>query len=139
MGQLVDQRIKVGGLNYKLGTSIMIEQLFKNLPVRLKNFVKIRKEFSKAINFVINYLIIYPQIKFTIYNVLNNHKKLILATKGGDNTTIIDNLISIYGNNNNKNLLSLDLEITEDIKLVGYISSYSFGLGRSALIVNFYI
>ena len=40
MGQLVDQRIKVGGLNYKLGTSIMIEQLFKNLPVRLKNFVK---------------------------------------------------------------------------------------------------
>lgn len=133
MGQLVDQRIKVGGLNYKLGTSIMIEQLFKNLPVRLKNFVKnSKKEFSKAINFVINYLIIYPQIKFTIYNVLNNHKKLILATKGGDNTTIIDNLISIYGNNNNKNLLSLDLEITEDIKLVGYISSYSFGLGRSA-------
>ena len=61
--------------------------------------------------------------------MLNNHKKLILATKGGDNTTIIDNLISIYGNNNNKNLLSLDLEITEDIKLVGYISSYSFWVG----------
>lgn len=132
-GKLIKHDRKVGGMNYKSGCLVLIDKLFYNLPVRLKNFIKTSKrEFHKAINFVINYLIIFPEIKFTVYNIVNGKKNLILSSKGGDKTTIIDNLISVFGNNNNKNLLPLEIEISEDINLLGFISSYSFGLGRSS-------
>ncbi|KAL6450381.1 pms1 DNA mismatch repair protein pms1 [Candida maltosa Xu316] len=98
MGKLVKQTTKVGAMNYKSGSLIQIEGLFKNVPVRLKNFIKnSKREFHKAINFIINYLIIFPKIKFTVHNNANNKKNLMLSSKGGDKTTIIDNLISVFG------------------------------------------
>ncbi|CAI5758035.1 unnamed protein product [Candida verbasci] len=134
-GELTNRSQKVGGVSNKSGTLITIESLFHNLPVRLKNFIKnSKREFHKCINFIINYLLIYPNIKFTIYNILpaNNKKQVVLSSKGGVKTSVVDNLISIFGNNQNKNLLNINLEITPEIKIDGYISSYSFGLGRSS-------
>ncbi|KAG7661655.1 PMS1 [[Candida] subhashii] len=131
-GKLSSKIEKIGGISNKSGTLIKIEQIFHNLPVRLKNFIKNNKrEFQKSINWLINYLLIYPNIKFTIYNLINSKKQLILSTKGGKDCSIIDNLISIFGNNGNKNLLPISLNVNSDINLSGYISSYSFGLGRS--------
>ncbi|RCK55491.1 DNA mismatch repair protein PMS1 [Candida viswanathii] len=133
LGELTKQITEVGGTNYKSGCQIVIEKLFYNLPVRLKNFVKnSKKEFRKATSFIIKYLIIFPEIKFSVYNVMNGKKNLILSSRGGEKTTMIDNLISVFGNNNNKNLLPLDIRINDDITLDGFISSYSFGLGSSA-------
>ncbi|KAI5952884.1 PMS1 [Candida jiufengensis] len=132
LGKLIEETSKLGGMSNKSGTSIIIEQLFKCLPVRWKNFVKTSKrEFHKTINFIINYLIIYPQIKFEVTNNNNGRKQLVLSSKGGENNTITENLISIFGNNGNTNLLDLNIDVNEDIILRGHISSYSFGLGRS--------
>ncbi|KAI5966940.1 PMS1 [Candida pseudojiufengensis] len=132
LGQLIKETSKIGGMSNKSGTSITVEELFKCLPVRWKNFVKTSKrEFHKTINFIINYLIIYPNIKFEVTNNNNGKKQLVLSSKGGENNTITETLISIFGSNGNTNLLDLDLKINEDMTLSGHISSYSFGLGRS--------
>ena len=133
LGKLKEETTKLGGMSNKSGTTIAIEQLFKNFTVRHKNFIKnSKREFHKAINFIINYLLIYPEIKFEVTNTNSNGKKqLVLSSKGGENNTTVENLITIYGNNGNTNLLNVDIELESDAKLSGYISSYSFGLGRS--------
>ncbi|KAK6463534.1 hypothetical protein DFJ63DRAFT_312842 [Scheffersomyces coipomensis] len=132
LGELIKSSKKPTSI--KSGTTIILHQLFQNLPVRFKNFEKnLKLEFNKCIKFLINYLLIYPHIKFTIFNVVNSKKNLILNTKGGLNNSSIDNLINIFGNNLNlqfKNLLPLnDLIINDHLKLQGYISSSSIGSG----------
>ncbi|CCG25664.1 Pms1 DNA mismatch repair factor [Candida orthopsilosis Co 90-125] len=133
LGKLKEESSKLGGMSNKSGTTITIEHLFKNFTVRRKNFIKnSKREFHKAVNFIINYLLIYPEIKFEVTNTNSSGKKqLVLSSKGGENNTTVENLITIYGNNGNTNLLNVDIDIGFNAKLTGYISSYSFGLGRS--------
>ena len=120
-----------GGFSKQTGTSVSIEKIFFDLPVRLKNFVKnSKREFHKAINFLTQYLLIYPEIKFSVFNVVNSKKSLALSSRGGSKSTILDNMITVFGANGAKGLVELKLLISEDIQIEGYISSYSFGLGR---------
>lgn len=133
LGKLQEETSKLGGMSNKSGTTVSIEHLFKNFTVRRKNFIKnSKREFHKAVNFIINYLLIYPEIKFEVTNTNSSgRKQLVLSSKGGENNTTVENLITIYGNNGNTSLLDVDIELDCDAKLSGYISSYSFGLGRS--------
>lgn len=130
MGTLVNQRKKVGGLA-KFGTSVVIEEIFSNLPVRHKNMVRNqKKEFNRAINFLINYLIIQPHIKFSVFNVTNK-KNIVLSSVGGKQTSILDSMVTIFGTNGSRGLSFIDTEISPRIRINGFISNHSFGLGRS--------
>ncbi|KAK6457319.1 uncharacterized protein RJT20DRAFT_117505 [Scheffersomyces xylosifermentans] len=133
LGKLSKSQSKIGGgFSKKTGTSISIEKLFVNLPVRFKNFIKnSKREFHKAITFLTQYLLIYPEIKFSVFNEINGKKSLVLSGRGGAKTSVLDNMITVFGSNGAKGLIPISLSINEDIKLEGYISSYSFGLGRS--------
>lgn len=112
------------------GTTIFVEKLFHNLPVRHKNFIKnSKKEFHKAINCIINYILIHPHIKFSVVNILNGKKVPMLNSKGGANSTMLDNIITIFGTESSKNLLPLNISVNENILINGYISNHSFGFG----------
>ncbi|CAH2353110.1 DNA mismatch repair protein Pms1p [[Candida] railenensis] len=150
MGELIKNTPQSG----KKGTSITISNLFNNLPVRKKDFEKnFKREFNKTVTNLTNYAIIYPQIRFVVFNVSGkNHKKnLILSTQGGERNTVTKNMVSIFGINGNSGLVPFEIE-TPDIqmkfklkssgelpttgvmklKFVGVISNSSFGMGRSS-------
>lgn len=112
------------------GTTVIVEKLFHNLPVRHKNFIKnSKKEFHKAINFIVNYMLIFPEIKFNVVNMVNGKKVVMLNSKGGEKTTILDNIITIFGNESARGILELDLTVNDEIQITGYISNHSFGYG----------
>ncbi|CAK9439657.1 uncharacterized protein LODBEIA_P37570 [Lodderomyces beijingensis] len=132
LGRLVDQSKKRVGMSNPSGTIVSIDSLFKQFPVRYKNFIKnSKREFHKAVSFITNYVLIHPAIKFELSNTNNGKKNTLLSSRGGESNSVIDNLISIYGTTNNTNLLQIELEINKDVQITGHISSYSFGLGRS--------
>lgn len=147
MGRLSHEKKVVGGLK---GTNVKVLKIFKNLPVRQKNLIKnLKREFNKAVNYLMNYLIIFNNIRFTIFNVNSSGKKtLLMGTKGGMKTSTLDNLVSIYGTNGSYGLIPIDFQVSDyhnkpivrlgkevgsmDLKFTGYVSNCSFGLGRSS-------
>lgn len=150
MGNLVEQKQIIGG---QKGTSIVVNEIFRNLPVRRKHLEKnIKKEFSKAVNGLLCYLLINPMIRFTIYNLNTNtgKKNLIVGTTGGKKTSILDNMVNIFGSNGKAGLIPINIEQkglearfklnsgefpvkrTFDLGFQGYISNGSFGMGRAS-------
>lgn len=150
MGKLTQEKKVVGGLR---GTNVKVLQIFKNLPVRQKNLAKnLKREFNKAINHLMSYLIMFNNIRFTIFNInVSGKKTLLMGTKGGMKTSVLDNLVSIYGTNGSYGLIPIDFAVTDyharpivgvgkgkmlvdamDLKFSGYVSNCSFGLGRSS-------
>lgn len=149
MGHLISEKKKIGGSK---GTAVTVKNIFYNLPVRSKNLQSnIKREFGKAMAFLTNYLIIHPNIRFSIYNLNKNNKKnLILGTVGTKKATILDNLVTIFGSNGSYGFIPIEIEVkdleakfklvneqfptrkTLNIKFEGYISDSSFGMGRSS-------
>lgn len=53
------------------GTTVAVEQLFKNLPVRRKELERnIKKEFSKVLSLLNAYACISTGVRFTVSNVV---------------------------------------------------------------------
>lgn len=147
MGNMTTSKRSVGGLR---GTIVTVTSLFDLLPVRRKTLEKnIKREFQKAVNNLVGYVLMHPEIRFTIYNVnASNKKQMIFGTQG--HSTLKQSLIGVYGSNGAYGLEALSLEAKEldvrfklnvgempvtkrlDIKFDGLISDSSFGMGRSA-------
>ena len=105
----------------------------------------------KAVNNLICYILIHPEIRFTVYNITAAKKKqMMLGTQGGSKADIKLCLLNVYGSNGTYGLELVSLEAKElevkfklnagdlpvlkrlDIKFEGMISNCSFGMGRSA-------
>ena len=149
MGRLTGTEKSVGGLR---GTVVTVTSLFNALPVRRKTLEKnIKREFQKAVNNLICYILIHPEIRFTVYNITAAKKKqMMLGTQGGSKADIKLCLLNVYGSNGTYGLELVSLEAKElevkfklnagdlpvlkrlDIKFEGMISNCSFGMGRSA-------
>ncbi|QLG72354.1 hypothetical protein HG535_0D00610 [Zygotorulaspora mrakii] len=136
------------------GTNVQVAQLFKNLPVRRKEFTKnCKREFTKCIALIQSYALIQGNITFTVWHTTPNGKKSrILST--GKEPEMFKKILNIYGTSSMRGLsevnLCLDLnpfkKLMErkhvenhlfeglDYKIVatGYISKCSFGCGRSS-------
>lgn len=145
LGKLVSQKTKVTG---KRGTTVTVSGLFHDMPVRQKNFVKhAKREYSKCLSLLMGYLLGYTHIRFAVYNVSENtgKKSMALGSRGGT-STVSDVLTSIFGSNGAHGLVAVDIT-AENIdarfklmantvpaslcmKLSGWISDYSFGMGR---------
>lgn len=149
MGRLTKTEKSVGGLR---GTVVTVTSLFNALPVRRKTLQKnIKREFQRAVNNLICYILIHPEIRFTVYNISAAKKKqMILGTQGGPKADIKLCLLNVYGSNGTYGLEPVSLEAKElevkfklnagelpvlkrlDIRFEGMISDCSFGMGRSA-------
>ncbi|SBS81735.1 DNA mismatch repair protein PMS1, putative [Plasmodium malariae] len=111
------------------GTTVSCENIFKNIPIRKKDFIKnIKTQLSDLLLLMQQYAIIYYHIKFVIYNVvtIKGHTKNmnLLITNGNEN--IKKNFYSIYGKKNIGNLIELNID-NEEWKIRGYISDNNSG------------
>ena len=96
------------------GTTVQINNMFENLPVRRRNYVKtIKTQFNKCVNLIQSYSIICEGIKFSVFNVTAKGKKNLILTNNG-NETISKRLINVYGLPCFKGLCPINLGLSLD-------------------------
>ncbi|CAC9696036.1 DNA mismatch repair protein PMS1, putative, partial [Plasmodium sp. DRC-Itaito] len=111
------------------GTTVSCENIFHNIPIRKKDFIKnIKTQVSDLLLLMQQYAIIYHNIKFVIYNIVTSKgctKNMnLLITNGTD--CIKKNFYSIYGKRNIGNLLEFNIDGNE-WNIRGYISDSNSG------------
>ncbi|MBR6089005.1 MAG: DNA mismatch repair endonuclease MutL [Anaerolineaceae bacterium] len=104
------------------GTTITIEDLFYNVPARLKFLKSDATERNQIETLISRYALAYPQIRWQLIN----ETKTILQTTGNGNYREI--LSAIYGLDIAKQFIEVELE-EESLSIFGFISPV--GLTRS--------
>jgi DNA mismatch repair protein MutL len=109
---------KVEQIGTPVGTVVQVENLFYNVPARLK-FLKSDTTERRAIDmFITRYALAYPDVRFK----LTEGKKVTLQTSGdGDRRAI---LATLYGVDTAKQMLEVIAE-DEGLKVSGFISPIS--------------
>ena len=131
------------------GTTVTVEDLFKNLPVRRQELQRnIKREWQKVINVVGQYACIQAGVKITVTHIPAKGKKTtVFATRG--NKTTRENIANVFGAKTLSALIPLDLKLeleptsgtpqrwstqedgpSKDIRIIGHISKPVFGEGR---------
>jgi DNA mismatch repair protein PMS2 len=138
----------------KQGTTVVIETLFHNLPVRRKELEKnVKREYSKVLALLNAYACISVGVKFSVSNSMPKGKKTI-AFATNSNSSTRGNISNVYGAKTVGALIPLDLEFQMDpsnrpgatqsaralnavddsdsrsVKIVGHISRPVVGEGR---------
>ncbi|KAK6085755.1 DNA mismatch repair protein MutL [Seiridium cupressi] len=93
------------------GTTVSVEGLFNNLPVRRRELERnIKREWNKVISLLNQYACILTGVKFSVSQQPNKGKKIVLfSTKG--NPTTRDNIINVFGAKTLTVLIPLELEL----------------------------
>ena len=99
----------------RVGTSINVNNLFYNVPARLKHLNNIYSELAVISEFINKVALARPDISFT----LSNNDRFILKTDGSGNLLKVIN--SIYGLNVTKKMIEVNGR-NDDYVVEGYIS-----------------
>lgn len=132
------------------GTTVCVEKLFRNLPVRRRELERnIKREWHKVIALLNQYACIRTNTKFTVSQQPTKGRRIVLfSTKG--NPTTRDNIINIFGAKTMSALVPLDMAlemqpsslglalqstvdpdaISKEVRLVGHVSRPTHGDGR---------
>lgn len=132
------------------GTTVSVEKLFHNLPVRRRELDRnIKREWHKVISLLNQYACIQTNTKFVVSQQPTKGKRIVLfSTKG--NLTTRDNIINIFGAKTMTALVPLDMKmemqpstlssalqstvgvgtISKEVRIVGHVSRPSHGDGR---------
>ncbi|KAL8859302.1 MAG: hypothetical protein Q9178_004240 [Gyalolechia marmorata] len=91
------------------GTTVMVEALFANLPVRRRELEKnIKREYTKVLGVLQAYACISTSVKFSVSNIVAKGKKLVVfATKS--NVATRENIANVFGAKTLSALVSMDL------------------------------
>lgn len=98
------------------GTKFIVNNLFYNVPARLKYLKSQKSELANIIDLISSFALAYPNIAFT----LTNNNKIIFKTKG-DNK-ILPIIAKIYTDEVAGNLIEVQAK-NNDFKISGYISN----------------
>ncbi|KAL8901285.1 MAG: hypothetical protein Q9192_000646 [Flavoplaca navasiana] len=127
------------------GTTVTVEALFANLPVRRRELEKnIKREYTKVLGVLQAYSCISTSVKFSVSNVLAKGKKnVVFATKS--NTATRENIANVFGVKTLTALVSMDLRFdlqgsksirstavkgSHEVRVVGHVSRPVIGDGR---------
>ncbi|KAF4952368.1 hypothetical protein FGADI_6800 [Fusarium gaditjirri] len=132
------------------GTTVSVERLFHNLPVRRRELERnIKREWNKVIALLGQYACIQTNLKFSVSQQPTKGKRIhLFSTKG--NPTTRENIINIFGAKTMTVLVPLDLTLemnpstggpalqidqkhkssSRDVRVVGHVSRPSHGDGR---------
>lgn len=131
------------------GTTVSVENLFNNLPVRRRELERnIKREWGKVVGVLGQYACIQTGIKFSVSQQAGKGKKTTLfSTKGNQSTR--ENIVNVFGAKTLTALITLDLNLEleptsgpsqrwstqeddgkKDIRIVGHISRPASGEGR---------
>lgn len=93
------------------GTTVSVENLFKNLPVRRRELERnIKREWGKVISLLNQYACIQTGVKFTVSQQPNKGKRIVLfSTKGNKSTR--ENIVNVFGAKTMTGLVVLDLKL----------------------------
>ncbi|KAH9812637.1 DNA mismatch repair protein pms1 [Teratosphaeria destructans] len=137
------------------GTTVAVENLFCNLPVRRKELERnIKREYGKVVGLLYAYACISVGVRFSVSNQMPKGKKVpVFSTKS--NTTTKENIVNVFGAKTLIGLLGLDLRLemapsqgpptqtarnwsaqatdrSAEVRVQGHISKPIFGEGRQA-------
>jgi len=92
------------------GTTVAVETIFKNLPVRRQELVKnIKREYNKVLGLLQAYACITTTARVSVSNVVGKGKKaVVFSTKSNQSTK--DNIANIFGAKTLPALIPLDLD-----------------------------
>lgn len=131
------------------GTTVVVENLFQNLPVRRRELERnIKREWNRVVGLLGQYACIQTGVKISATQQAPKGKKTTLfSTKGNPSTR--ENIINVFGAKTLTALLALDLKLelvptsgpsqrwstqedggTKEVRIVGHISRPAFGEGR---------
>ncbi|EOO01501.1 putative dna mismatch repair protein pms1 protein [Phaeoacremonium minimum UCRPA7] len=129
------------------GTTVFVENLFHNLPVRRRELERnIKREWNKVMSLLNQYACIQTGVKFTVSQQPNKGKRIVLfSTKG--NPTTRENIVNVFGAKTVGALITLDLKLelepttgqkwsvqvddsTKEILVRGFVSRPAHGEGR---------
>ncbi|TQV96626.1 hypothetical protein V2A60_002987 [Cordyceps javanica] len=130
------------------GTTVAVEKLFHNLPVRRRELERnIKREWHKVIALLNQYACILTQLKFSVSQQPTKGKRILLFSTKGNQTTK-DNIINIFGAKTMTALVALDLKLeivpttsalhlttaeagaSKEISVLGHVSRPVHGEGR---------
>ncbi|GAW79147.1 DNA mismatch repair protein PMS1 [Plasmodium gonderi] len=127
---------KLGRLNQEepiarlRGTTVSCENIFKNIPIRKKDFIKnIKSQLSDLLLLMQQYAIIYCHIKFIIHNIVTikgTVKNMNMLITNGGNESVKKSIYTIYGKRNIGNLIEFNID-NEEWKVRAYISDNNSG------------
>ena len=103
----------------KVGTTILVENLFFNTPARLKFLKTTSTEANKIHEIITKLALSHPEISFKFIN--NN--KISLTTPGTGK--IFDTITAIYGTDLSAELIEINFEIP-DVKITGFVGKPNF-------------
>lgn len=129
------------------GTTVHVKNIFKNLPVRAKEFQKnLKKEYTRTIQVLYSYCLVSTNIKITCSNLIaSKSPHLIVTTRNTD--SVLDNINSVFGKKSLGGIIKLELQspdettlqeynlpndITIDFDWECYISTCDHAIGRSS-------
>ncbi|XP_011647670.1 mismatch repair endonuclease PMS2 [Pogonomyrmex barbatus] len=129
------------------GTTVHARNIFKNLPVRAKEFQKnLKKEYARAIQVLYSYCLVSTNIKITCTNLMTGKSSnLIVATRNTDD--VLSNVNSVFGKKSLDGIVKLELQppdetvlqeynlssnITVDFDWECYVSTCDHAIGRSS-------
>ncbi|KAF2315001.1 hypothetical protein GH714_037497 [Hevea brasiliensis] len=115
----------------QIGTTVTVKKLFSNLPVRSKEFNRnIRKEYGKLISLLNAYALVAKGVRLVCSNATGkNAKSVVLKTQGSD--SLKDNIITVFGMNTFSCLEPVNICISDDCMVDGFLSRPGQGSGRN--------
>lgn len=102
----------------RVGTSIVISNLFYNTPARLKYLKSEATELNNCIQFIEKLALSRPDIAFT----LTNNERTVVKTSGSSN--LLKTIHEIYGLNVSSNMLEIKAS-SDDFEISGYVGKPS--------------
>lgn len=102
------------------GTTVHVRNIFKNLPVRAKEFQKnLKKEYARTIQVLYGYCLVSTNIKITCFNLISGKSpNLIVGTRSSDN--VLDNVNSVFGKKALDGIVKLELQTPDEATLQEY-------------------
>ncbi|KAI1386274.1 DNA mismatch repair protein MutL [Hypoxylon trugodes] len=131
------------------GTTVAVEGLFHNLPVRRRELERnIKREWNRVIGVLNQYACIQTGLKFSVSQQPNKGKRMVLFSTKGNQTTR-ENIVNVFGAKTLAVLIPLDLKLeleptttpgqkwtgqadnnVQEIHIRGHVSRPAHGEGR---------
>ncbi|KAI1752489.1 hypothetical protein F4782DRAFT_500310 [Xylaria castorea] len=93
------------------GTTVLVEGLFHNLPVRRRELERnIKREWNKVLGVLNQYACIQTGLKFSVSQQPNKGKRMVLFSTKGNQTTR-ENIVNVFGAKTLAVLIPLNLEL----------------------------
>ncbi|TMW55718.1 hypothetical protein Poli38472_010600 [Pythium oligandrum] len=143
-----------------VGTTVLVEELFKPLPVRAKDFHRnIKKHYAKLLRVLQGYAVSCVNVKLSVSNTTGKHasRQIVLSTQA--HQSMGENIASVFGTKFFRTLTGVDFDLntawpSEDVssqaepeeeskhddqdeinkasrRVVGFVSRVGEGVGRS--------